>query len=117
MTAMTDRPLTSPLRKLVQFFRRSRDKWKKKCQDAKASNKLLANQTRAVERSREQWRQRSEEQAKHVKELEAELQKIVAAARGGGGDSAAVAAGIGARPSVPAHGHAAIPAVRVGRRG
>ena len=38
---MTGLSFRSPLRKLVVFFRDSRDKWKKKCQDAKYEIKLL----------------------------------------------------------------------------
>lgn len=38
---MVDLSYRSPLRKLVVFFRDSRNKWKKKCQDAKHELKLL----------------------------------------------------------------------------
>jgi hypothetical protein len=81
MTTVTDdREFVSPARKLVRFFLGSRDKWKGKCQAAKAENKLLKNQTRAVERSRDVWKKRAQEQARRVAELERELQKIPAAA-------------------------------------
>lgn len=82
MTTVTDdRELVSPIRKLARFFRGSRDKWKEKCQTAKTENKLLKNQTRAVERSRDLWRKRAQEQSRRLAELERELQKIPAAAR------------------------------------
>ena len=75
MSMETDvREYTSPLRKLVTFFRRSRDKWKCKCQAARDQNKLLKNQTRAVERSRDHWKALACEQAKRVAELERELE-------------------------------------------
>jgi hypothetical protein len=47
----------SPVSKLLTFFPQSRDRWKAKCQEAKRVNKKLANQVRAVEKSREHWRQ------------------------------------------------------------
>lgn len=80
MTTVTDAcELVSPARKLVRFFMGSRNKWKSKCQATRAENKLLKNQTRAVERSREVWRKRAQEQSRRVAELERERQKIPAA--------------------------------------
>ena len=69
---------SSPLKKLVRFFRQSRDGWKRKCLDAKHALKLLKNQVRAVERSREQWKQQCHQQRRRIAELEAELQKTAA---------------------------------------
>ena len=75
MSNETDvREYTSPLRKLVTFFKKSRDKWKRKCQAAKDQNKLLKNQTRAVEQSRDQWNELARERAKRITELERELE-------------------------------------------
>ena len=48
--------LKSPVRKLVRFFRSSRDGWKSKYQEAKRNNKRLVNQVRVVEKSREHWK-------------------------------------------------------------
>ena len=56
-------------RVLLEFFRRSRDNWKRKCQEAKASLKLAKNQNRAVQESRAKWRA-------EAKELEAELRRM-----------------------------------------
>jgi chromosome segregation ATPase len=75
---VVDREYISPLRKLMRFFHRSRDGWKRKCLDAKQANKLLKNQVRAVEHSREQWKQQVQEQRQRIAELEAELQKTAA---------------------------------------
>jgi hypothetical protein len=66
---------TSPIRKLVRVFKKGRDKWKKKCQAAKRENKLLNNQTRAVELSREHWKKMAREQAAKIAALEQELEK------------------------------------------
>lgn len=70
---------SSPMRKLTRFFRSSRDRWKAKCLDRKRTNKLLKNHVRAVERSREHWKQLVDQQQHRLAELEAELQKTAAA--------------------------------------
>ena len=64
----------SPLRKLVVFFRKSRDRWKEKCQEAKRLCKKLSNQLRAVESSRQQWRELAQQYQSQVKELERALE-------------------------------------------
>ncbi len=69
---------SSPVRKLMRFFRRSRDGWKRKCLSAKQSRKLLKNKVRALEHSRARWKQQVAKQQVRIAELEAELQKIVA---------------------------------------
>jgi uncharacterized protein (DUF3084 family) len=48
----------SSLRKLVAFFRASRDKWKKKCQDAKYEPKLLKRRFENLQARCDQWQQR-----------------------------------------------------------
>lgn len=70
----------SPVAKLLKFFRRSRDGWKAKCLATKSANKKLANQTRAVERSRERWKQAAQAAGSRVRELERELQELKHAA-------------------------------------
>jgi chromosome segregation ATPase len=47
----------SPVRKLVVFFKSSRDKWKKKCQDAKYELKLLKRRIQNLQASCDQWQQ------------------------------------------------------------
>lgn len=42
----------SPLKKLVQFFRKSRDEWKKKAQATKQELKLSRNRIRFLEESK-----------------------------------------------------------------
>jgi seryl-tRNA synthetase len=63
----------SPVRKLARFFEGSRDKWKRKCQEAKKRNKLLSNQVRAVEKSRQRWRWRANQLQSEVRQLQQEL--------------------------------------------
>ena len=57
----------SRLKVLMEFFRRSRDGWKRKCIDAKAALKKSQNRSRWLETSRDDWKARA-------RELEAELQ-------------------------------------------
>jgi uncharacterized protein YdaU (DUF1376 family) len=66
----------SPVSKLAKFFRRSRDGWKTKCQEAKRVNKKLANQTRAVEKSRARWKQIAHMAQRQVCELEQEVESL-----------------------------------------
>lgn len=68
--------LRSPLKKLVRFFRNSRDKWKAKCQIAKRDLKRAQNQVRAVEKSRGTWRERYIAEAKRCEQLERELEEL-----------------------------------------
>ncbi len=64
---------TSPVSKLLPFFRRSRDRWKQKHRQRKAQCKQLSNQVRAVEKSRQRWRQLAEQQEQRIRQLEQEL--------------------------------------------
>ena len=81
---MTNFGFRSSLRKLVAFFRASRDKWKKKCQDAKYELKLLKRRFENVQGKCQQWQhrcqaaevQRAEVDARneHLKAREEQLQ-------------------------------------------
>ncbi len=59
----------SPVRKLVQFFEESRDRWKAKCIEAKAQVKGLKNRVRFLEESRARWAEQAKVQAAAVEEL------------------------------------------------
>jgi uncharacterized protein (DUF3084 family) len=82
--AMGKLEFRSPLRKLVAFFRASRDRWKKKCQDAKYELKLLkrrfANLQTSHDRTLQGYEatkaQRAEFQARneHLQACEEQLQ-------------------------------------------
>jgi len=63
----------SPHRKLISFFRKSRDNWKRKCQDSKERCRYYANQSRAAERSRDHWRAQAKAAKRRVQALEREL--------------------------------------------
>jgi len=61
-------PFLSPLAKLVNFFRRSRDKWKEKCKAAKRQNKSLKLCLAKMKESRDRWKAQamaSKEEAKN----------------------------------------------------
>jgi hypothetical protein len=66
------KPYKSPQRKLLKFFKQSRDRWKAKCREAKALVKQLKNRVRFLERSRDRWKAKATL-------LEAELRQVNAA--------------------------------------
>ncbi len=61
----------SPLRKLVHFFENSRNQWKAKCLEAKATVKGLKHRIRYLEQSKLEWKAKA-------KELEKELARVKA---------------------------------------
>jgi hypothetical protein len=61
----------SPVRKLARFFERSRDQWKAKCQEAKATLKCLKSRVRFLEKSRERWREQAEELRRELAQVKA----------------------------------------------
>jgi histidinol-phosphate/aromatic aminotransferase/cobyric acid decarboxylase-like protein len=69
MDEREQKPYKSSLRKLVRFFERSRDQWKAKCLEAKATAKGLKHRIRYLEQSKKQWKTKA-------KELEKELARI-----------------------------------------
>ena len=71
---METKEFKSPLRKLLSFFRTSRDGWKEKYQESKRENKRLGNQVRAVEKSRAHWKQVTKAKSRHIRQLERELE-------------------------------------------
>ena len=54
-------PYRSPIRKLLRFFERSRDKWKEKCQKAKQENNSLKVRLAAMKASRDRWKTKAKE--------------------------------------------------------
>ena len=70
-SATTDKVYKSPVRKLTRFFEKSRDQWKAKCREAKATIKYLKNRVRFLEESREHWKNRVQELEARVKQMEA----------------------------------------------
>src|SRR5436190_21229965 len=57
---------------LIWFFRKSRDRWKSKYQDLKATVKGYKNRIADLTKSREQWRLKAEQAGAQLAALEAE---------------------------------------------
>ena len=62
----------SPIHKLLSFFRRSRDGWKKKCRAAKAMAKDLKNSMGKLRQSRDRWKVLARDYKQRLKALEGE---------------------------------------------
>jgi len=71
MNERAEKIYKSPRRKLVRFFEKSRDQWKTKCLEAKATAKGLKHRIRFLEQSKEEWKTKA-------KELEQELARMPA---------------------------------------
>jgi len=73
MAAETNLPYTSPPRKLIRFFLKSRDQWKAKCLTAKAAIKRMENRVRFLEQSKALWKQRAQALEAEVAQLRVQL--------------------------------------------
>jgi len=62
----------SPIRKLVRFFEKSRDQWKAKCLEAKATAKGLNHRIRYLEQSKVEWKTRAKELEKELARMKAQ---------------------------------------------
>ena len=69
---MADTEFLSPLRKLVTFFRSSRDKWKAKCQQVKYELKLLKRRLANLRKNRDLWQQRYQQAETQREQLQAQ---------------------------------------------
>lgn len=76
MESVDLRQLKSPLKKLVEFFRGSRDKWKAKYFLKRDEGILLANKVRSVEKSREHWKGIAQSAKQQAKQAKAELHEF-----------------------------------------
>ena len=73
MAQENDLPYSSPPRKLLRFFLKSRDQWKAKCQRAKATVKRLENRVRFLEKSKAQWKSKAQALEKENAHLKAQV--------------------------------------------
>jgi hypothetical protein len=64
----------SPGKKLVRFFRNSRDGWKRKCQEAKKKAKSLDTRLRVLRQDRNRWKELAKSQQAAVERLQEELE-------------------------------------------
>jgi len=85
-SAQTRKDYTSRPGALSRFFRMSRDGWKSKYKDLKATVKGYKNRIADLTKSREQWRIRAERAGEQITTLEVEIAELRArlAALGGG---------------------------------
>ncbi len=60
---------SSPVKKLAVFFEKARDRWKAKYIAKRDQAILLANQVRAVEKSREHWKSVAQEAKRELLEM------------------------------------------------
>jgi len=60
---------SSPVKKLAVFFEKARDRWKAKYIAKRNQAILLANQVRAVEKSREHWKSVAQEAKRELIEM------------------------------------------------
>jgi hypothetical protein len=65
---------------LIWFYRKGRDRWKRKHQDLNSTVKGFRNQIAAVTKSREQWRLKAERSSERVSASEAEIRELRAQA-------------------------------------
>ena len=63
-------------RVLMRFFQRSRDKWKRKCRQAKADIKVHQARERDWRKSRDQWREKAEQHGEELERLRAENARL-----------------------------------------
>ncbi len=75
MAQENDLPYSSPPRKLLRFFLKSRDQWKAKCQHAKTTVKRLENRVRFLEKSKEQWKSKAQALEQENAHLKAQAQE------------------------------------------
>lgn len=66
----------SPQYKLVQFFERSRDNWKRKCQDRIVRMKRLASRLEKMRSGRNRWRQRAQSLEDELACVQDELARV-----------------------------------------
>ena len=75
MAQENDLPYSSPPRKLLRFFLKSRDQWKAKCQRAKATVKRLENRVRFLEKSKDEWKSKARALEKENTRLKGQVQQ------------------------------------------
>lgn len=66
----------SPQYKLVRFFERSRDNWKRKCQDRGVRMKRLASRLQKMRSGRDRWRERAQTLEGELARVQDELQQL-----------------------------------------
>jgi len=68
----------SPLRVLVEWFRRSRDNWKQKYLEVKAEIKRFKNRAYDLEKSRDRWKAEATSHQHQLEALQVEVEQLKA---------------------------------------
>ena len=66
----------SPRYKLVQFFERSRDGWKRKAQERKAQIKRFSGRLQKLRASRDRWKERAQALGGELAQVRQQLQEL-----------------------------------------
>jgi len=64
------------MRKLVRFFERSRNGWKRKCQEAKRRIKRLSNAKSKLRVSRDRWKENAHTLQSELRQVQQELEEL-----------------------------------------
>jgi chromosome segregation ATPase len=75
-SASGNKTYSSPMRKLVRFFEKSRDQWKAKHHQLKADLKRRENRVRFLEQSQAQWKRRAKAAEAEVARLQAQARSL-----------------------------------------
>lgn len=65
----------SPEYKLLRFFKKSRDKWKRKALGRNVRIKRLMNRVDGLEESRRKWKEKAKAQQAQIAQLKRELEQ------------------------------------------
>jgi hypothetical protein len=76
MNARAEKTYKSPRRKLVRFFQKSRDQWKAKCLQAKATVKGLKHRIRYLEQSKAHWKTKAKELEQELAQIRAQQERV-----------------------------------------
>jgi seryl-tRNA synthetase len=66
---------SSPVYKLIAFFRKSRDGWKRKAKDRNLRIKRLVNRVVGLKESRRKWKEKAKAQQAQIARLTEELEQ------------------------------------------
>ncbi len=72
-SATKNKVYKSPTKKLVHFFEKSRDNWKRKYKATKETVRYLNYKMRALERSRDNWKKKAQEEKEKLKIAEEKI--------------------------------------------
>ena len=73
---MEETMFLSPVKKLARFFERSRNGWKRKCQEAKRRVKRLTNDKAKLRVSRDRWKEHAHALRSELRQAQQELEEL-----------------------------------------